>query len=306
MALTSGFFKAELVNDVPDRKYGSEEFGSLFDGVISDGIFENYGNAFKVTLGEAVTDGIKIFVGSGRAWFNKTWTLNSASYELMLPRPSPSYNVLYVVVLDINAHLNTRENSIKLIRINDSYTEDISISPTDIIRSDSDKNWQYILAKILVKASSSPTITTDSVSITNVIGTSTDYAAPYAKPIEPVTSSIDGIIDSLEQEFSSYKDTYQKEFNEWMQEIIGSLGTLSNEQTVRLALMIGEIYRSEYISGEYPYVDEDGGLWLSASDDGSKPSVDINFGYASLPYAANGRANEVVIQTSEYTIEEEE
>jgi hypothetical protein len=84
-----------------------------------------------------------------------------------------------------------------------------------------------------------------------------------------------------------------------MRQIVGELGTLSNEQTVRLALMIGEIYRSDYISGEYPYVDEDGGLWLSASDNGEKPSVDINFGYASLPYAANGRATEVVIHTEE-------
>ena len=124
-------------------------------------------------------------------------------------------------------------------------------------------------------------------------------SAPYAKPVEPVKSTIDGIIDSLEKEFNAYQKVYQEEFSEWMDSIIGHLGTLSNEQTVRLALMVGEIYRSDYISGEYPYVDEDGGLWLSASDNGEKPSVDINFGYASLPYAANGRATEVVIHTEE-------
>lgn len=308
MALTSGFFKASLVNDQPDRVYSSEEFGSLFDGVISDGIFKNYKDAFKVSAGQQVTsEGLKLYVGAGRAWFNKTWTLNSSSsYELTINKPSATYNRLDAIVLDIDANLDTREN--KIIVIDGKERETLGSTPPlpNLIRDDNAKHWQYLIATVFVKASI--TNTYDAISITDVRGNLTAYpqAAPYAAPIEPTTSTIDGIIDSLENEFNAYQKTYQAEFNEWMDSIVGHLGILSNEQTVRLALMIGEVYRSDYISGEYPYVDDDGGLWLSAGDNGEKPSVDINFGYASLPYAANGRAREVIIQTSEYTIVEEE
>lgn len=302
MALTSGFFKANLVNDQPDRVYSSEDFGSLFDGVISDGIFKKYKDAFKVTPGQqATSSGLKIYVGAGRAWFNKTWTLNSSSYELIIDKPSATAYRMDAVVLDINAHLNTRENKIRVIKGQESLSPNVTVPA--LTKSDNDKHWQYLIATVLVKPSL--TITYDAISITDVRNTG-GQSAPYASPIEPTKSTVDGIIDSLEQEFNSYQKTYQAEFTEWMDSIVGHLGTLSNEQTVRLALMIGEVYRSDYISGEYPYVDDDGGLWLSAGDNGEKPSVDINFGYASLPYAANGRAREVIIQTSEYTIVEEE
>ena len=297
MALTSGFFKATLVNDQPDRKYGSEEFGSLFDGVITDGIFQNYKDAFNVTIGnQAASDGLKLYVGAGRAWFNKTWTLNSSSYELTINRPDPAAYRLDAIILDINAHLNTRENRIIVIDGEQRKSLSPNVQLPTLIRDDSGKHWQYLIATVLVKPTN--VITYDAIEITDKRNTG-GQSAPFAKPVEPVTSTIDGIIDSLEKEFNAYQKVYQEEFDEWMQSIIGELGTLSNEQTVRLALMVGEIYRSDYISGEYPYVDEDGGLWLSASDNGEKPSVDINFGYASLPYAANGRATEVVIHTEE-------
>ena len=185
-----------------------------------------------------------------------------------------------------------RENKIKVIKGQESLSQNTQVPA--LTRS-STLN-QYLIATVDVKASLN--VTNDAMVITDKRNTG-GQSAPFAKPVEPVTSTIDGIIDSLEKEFNAYQKVYQEEFSEWMDSIVGHLGTLSNEQTVRLALMVGEIYRSDYISGEYPYVDEDGGLWLSASDNGDKPSVDINFGYASLPYAANGRATEVVIHTEE-------
>lgn len=292
MALTSGFFKATLVNDQPDRVYSSEQFGSLFDGVITDGIFQNYKDAFAVTAGQPSGGNLKVLVGSGRAWFNKSWTLNSSSYELTIDKPSATAYRTDAIILEINTDLAIRENKIKVIKGQESLSQNTQVPA--LTRS-STLN-QYLIATVDVKASLN--VTNDAMVITDKRNTG-GQSAPYAKPVEPVKTTIDGIIDSLEKEFNAYQKVYQEEFSEWMDSIIGHLGTLSNEQTVRLALMVGEIYRSDYISGEYPYVDEDGGLWLSASDNGDKPSVDINFGYASLPYAANGRATEVVIHTEE-------
>lgn len=292
MALTSGFFKATLVNDQPDRVYSSEQFGSLFDGVITDGIFKNYKDAFAVTAAQPSGGNLKVLVGSGRAWFNKTWTLNSSSYPLTIAKPSATAYRTDAIILEINTDLAIRENKIKVIKGQESLSQNTQVPA--LTRSNTVN--QYLIATVDVKASLN--VTNDAMVITDKRNTG-GQSAPYAKPVEPVKSTIDGIIDSLEKEFNAYQKVYQEEFSEWMDSIIGHLGTLSNEQTVRLALMVGEIYRSDYISGEYPYVDEDGGLWLSASDNGEKPSVDINFGYASLPYAANGRATEVVIHTEE-------
>lgn len=292
MALTSGFFKATLVNDQPDRVYSSEQFGSLFDGVITDGIFQNYKDAFAVTATQPSGGNLKVLVGSGRAWFNKSWTLNSSSYPLTIDKPSATAYRTDAIVLEINTDLAIRENKIKVIKGQESLSQNTQVPA--LTRSNTVN--QYLIATVDVKASLN--VTNDAMVITDKRNTG-GQSAPFAKPVEPVKSTIDGIIDSLEKEFNAYQKVYQDEFAEWMDSIVGHLGTLSNEQTVRLALMVGEIYRSDYISGEYPYVDEDGGLWLSASDNGEKPSVDINFGYASLPYAANGRATEVVIHTEE-------
>lgn len=300
MALTSGFFDAQLVNDQPDRAYSSEHFGSLFDGVITDGIFKKYGTAFNVTPGtpDTSTGKLRIYVGIGRAWFNKTWTLNSSPLLLEVDQPSATAYRMDAVVLEVNTNLAVRTNTIKVIKGQEFLSENVQ-APA-LTRSTTVN--QYLIATIKVKASL--TTTNDAMEITDKRNTG-GQSAPYCEVVTPTDASIESIINSLEAEFNSYQKRYQADFEDWMEGIIGQLGTLSNEQTVRLSLMIGEIYRSEYISGEYPYVDNDGGLYLSLNDNGERPSIDVNFGYASLPYSANSRANEVVVQTSEYTIVEE-
>lgn len=44
MAVTSGFFNAVS----GDRTYSAEQFGALFNGIITDGIFHAVGEAFRV------------------------------------------------------------------------------------------------------------------------------------------------------------------------------------------------------------------------------------------------------------------
>ena len=67
MTVTFGFY-----NSVEgDRVYSANEFGSLFDGIIIDGIFESVGAAFGVR--EQTGLNMNIVVGSGRCWFDRTW-----------------------------------------------------------------------------------------------------------------------------------------------------------------------------------------------------------------------------------------
>ena len=70
MTVSYGFYNS--VNG--DRKYDAIQMSSIFDGVIGDGVYETIGDAMMV---KAVS-GNQVTVGTGRAWFNHTWTLNDA------------------------------------------------------------------------------------------------------------------------------------------------------------------------------------------------------------------------------------
>lgn len=39
MALTYGFYNAELKDGKYDRSYDAEDFGAMFNGIITDGVF---------------------------------------------------------------------------------------------------------------------------------------------------------------------------------------------------------------------------------------------------------------------------
>ena len=71
MTEKSGFF----VSINGDRKYSADDFGRMFDGVISDGIFQNWGRGYQVAKGS----GREIIVQSGRAWFKGHWIENDAN-----------------------------------------------------------------------------------------------------------------------------------------------------------------------------------------------------------------------------------
>ena len=77
MPLSSGFYNS--VNG--DRVYDAEQFGALFDGIISDGVFPNVGNHFLVRPG---TNEMAVYVGSGKAWLNRRWVENTADEKLSI------------------------------------------------------------------------------------------------------------------------------------------------------------------------------------------------------------------------------
>lgn len=307
MAVSSGFFNAEL-NDVQelDRKYSSEDFGGLFDGVITDGIFKNYKNAFKVTHAPISPNGLGVYVDTGRAWYNKTWTLNTSQFRLDVTAPPATGYRRDAVILRVDRKTE-RKNKFLIRNGKEGYTWGQATVP-DLENSTDGKITEYLIAVLEVSTSTSGTLSNNSVNIRDTIydpdsvpsaadsqvGITADKVAHYSKAIVPTDATVESIITSLEEAFNSYQETYQHEFDIWFQEIKDSLGVLSNDQVMKLSMMIGEIYGTDYVSGKYPAV-VDGELWLSTKDDGSLPEVDINFGYASLPYSPNGRATAITV-----------
>lgn len=86
--VTSGFFDS-TEND--RRLYTADEFSSIFDGLISDGVYENYPGGTRTVNNQAVKippfeitkvvsgNDLVVTVGPGRAWFHHVWVLNTTS-----------------------------------------------------------------------------------------------------------------------------------------------------------------------------------------------------------------------------------
>lgn len=131
MALTYGFYNAELVDGVYDRTYDAEDFGKMFEGIITDGIFPTYGKNFKVSKYEE----LKVRVGTGKAWFNGTWTILDKDFAVSVASDSP----LTAIVLEINK--KTRKNSLRSLPFGNKVT----------LVNDSEQGiYQYCLAYVRV------------------------------------------------------------------------------------------------------------------------------------------------------------
>lgn len=76
MTFRSGFW-----NSIDgDRTYSAEDMAIPFEGIITEGVFANWGDAFKAT----VIDGSTITIGSGKAWFSKKWVQNDSVYQMSI------------------------------------------------------------------------------------------------------------------------------------------------------------------------------------------------------------------------------
>lgn len=115
MAVTSGFFDA--VDH--DRTYNAEDFGSLFDGIIKDGILNSYGDHFAVEHDV----GLDIIVGSGKGWFKNTWIKNDDNLTLTADANTSGAERIDTVVIDIDKRDSIRNNTIFIVKGSTSAPE---------------------------------------------------------------------------------------------------------------------------------------------------------------------------------------
>ncbi len=154
--VTSGFYDSLK----HDRRYSSIQFGSIFDGVIRDGVFQHVGSRLMVSQ----NSGMMISVGTGRAWFNHTWTYNDSILPLTVPQSEVILDRVDAVVLEVDARKEGRINTIKIVK---GTPTSKNAKPPAMIK---EKNrWQYPLAYIKVAAGVTSIRTAD---ITNKVGTS--------------------------------------------------------------------------------------------------------------------------------------
>lgn len=114
MAVTYGFYNS--LNK--DRVYNAEQMSAIFDGIITDGVFSAIGDGLMPIAGT----GMQVIVKTGKCWFNSTWTLNDALLPLDIETADVSLTRIDAIVVEINSAMNTRANSIKIIKGTPSAT----------------------------------------------------------------------------------------------------------------------------------------------------------------------------------------
>lgn len=190
MTISSGFFNSHN----HDRLYDAKQISSIFDGVILDGVYESIGDAFKVSPYSDSND--TILVGTGRAWFDHTWTLNDTTFSVVLSPPNALLKRIDTVVIDVNLEDDVRANGIKVVE--GSYSED-PVAPK-LIKEELHK--QYPIADIRIREGESRVIS--AADITYRVGTSD---CPL----------VTGPLTALN--LDNYLDQWTANFNEWFEGI---------------------------------------------------------------------------------------
>lgn len=206
MSVTFGFYNS-LDHD---RKYNSEQVSRMFDGLINDGIFSSIGSSLIVQEGT----GMQIAVGTGKAWFNHTWTNNDAILPLEVQISELALNRIDVVVLEVDGSPEVRFNDIKIIK---GTPGSIPVAPVMI---HTEYLHQYPLAHVYVGAGVTSII---QANITNKVGTDD---CPLVTGIVQQVSVEDLLLQwqdefqqwylAAQEEVEQWKNTEQTDFDSWV------------------------------------------------------------------------------------------
>jgi len=239
VSLTFGFY-----NSIDgDRKYNALQMSSLFDGIIRDGIFMSIGDCFIVSE----VSGMQVKVGTGRAWFNHTWTNNDSELIIDIPVSELILNRIDTVVLEINHSDEIRANSIKVIKGTPSSNP---VKPELI---NDDYVHQYPLCDIYVEHG---VTSITQANITNRVGTSDcpfvtgiletvdiddlllQWNAEFDDWFNQKIEDVDTLIDNLNSTFQSWFDGIKNTLDG---DIVGNLLNLINENADAIVDLNSEI-----------------------------------------------------------------
>lgn len=237
MTLQYGFYNSVS----SDRVYDAIDFGRIFDGMILDGVYAAIGDYFMVS--ENGTPDMNVLVGTGRAWFDHTWTFNDADVAVSVSTADALLPRIDVVYLEINEDTGTRANSVNILTGTPASTP---VAPT---LTNTATVHQYPLAHIYVGAG---VTSITNANITNKVGT---VDTPFVTcPLQYVTTN-----DLLTQ--------WDAEWTEWFDDIKDQLST---EAETNLQAQIWDL--AGVVSGAPPYADDM--LTLSTHDhSGSHPQI---------------------------------
>lgn len=138
MAWTYGFYNS--VNG--DRVYNADQMSSIFEGLISDGVYESIGNKLAVQP----NNGMTIQIATGRGWFGGRWVNNDTPHLLTLEASDVLLNRWVAVCV--------RSNNSDGVRATEPYLKysSFATNPTKPTMERTDTVKEYCLAYIYIKA----------------------------------------------------------------------------------------------------------------------------------------------------------
>lgn len=178
MTISYGFYNS--LNH--DRVYDADTVGSIFDGVIEDGVYSTIGDHFNVKP----NTGMSLYVGSGRAWAWHTWFYNDQNYQLTIDSASSALDRWDYICIKIDKSAGVRASSLVVVKGTPSST------PSDPVPSDTNTVHYLKIAKIIV---SKGITTIGAGNIQQLVGTST---TPFVQsPLETID------IDYLQEKWNA-------------------------------------------------------------------------------------------------------
>ena len=195
MSVSSGFFNS--LNG--DRKYNAAQMSAIFDGLIIDGVFASIGTAFAVKA----AGGLTVNVGVGKAWFDRTWTVNDSILPMTAPEAEVLLDRIDAVVLEVNGTESVRENTIKFVKGNPSS------APSRPTLTNEGNVHQYPLCYIYRKYG---TAVINQADITPMVGTE---STPFVTGILQ-TISLDELLGKWQDELDRFTDARSQEVDDWI------------------------------------------------------------------------------------------
>ena len=203
MTFRSGFW-----NSIDgDRTYSAEDMAIPFEGVITEGVFANWGDAFKAT----VVNNSTVTVGSGKAWLAKKWIQNDSVYQMPIDvsnyaSSTEPRTVVVCLDLKVEPYYRFAKFTIEEMRNYSSYTGMLNA----ITDRGTGRNTLVLFAINFAAGDSS----IQQSSITNLVGTAW---CPYVTaPVQTVT------VDDI-------RDKWNASYNALMNDIVGNAQTKANE-----------------------------------------------------------------------------
>ena len=138
---TSGFFNS--VNG--DRVYNADQMSGIFEGLITDGVYESVGNKLAVQPNSGMT----IQIATGRGWFAKRWVDNDTPYLIALEAADVTLNRWAAVCIRVDTTEGVR-NAVPYVKYGEYATT--PAKPT-MTRTETVK--EYCLGYVYIKAGAS-------------------------------------------------------------------------------------------------------------------------------------------------------
>lgn len=232
MAITSGFFDSVS----GDRKYTAQQFGNLFTGIISDGVFSGVGGGMKV---EARSN--QVYINSGRAWCRGTWLDNDAYASLNVPANThPNYSRYDAVVLTFDSSSSVRRNGIDYVAgtaaatplkptlKNDSLTKQMPLCY--IFRPANSTTITQSNIESTIGTAECPYITgpLKTIDVTDVVRDANSTIRDTNQRLQQVTSDLEQKARKLDQDVTSTKNS----FTDWVKTAEKALGEAPNATTI--------------------------------------------------------------------------